>query len=447
MYLAEVSLINIRCFEKSHLSFIDDDGKPIMWTVIFGENGTGKSTILRLIAILLTDRYAMMELTDGQPRRLLRYQTREGVAEARVRLDKKSKKSKKIIEIGLHFHDAPGERGFKERATSDRITFSDEMLFLAGYGETRIPSNIPSSESTTSWTDQRGNHLLSLFQEGVPLRLLDDWLWKLDYQDMKSRKKRENRFRGAINALTRILPNAPEFVEMTEKGEPLFDTPYGIVPLNQLSSGYRDVSYFLMDIVSRLFDAFPSSENPLRESGIVLIDELSLHLHPKWQQEIVGRLRKHLPNIQFIATTHSPLVAQSLEKNELVTLKMLKRRRKKATVEIRRLDYSPKAMSTDQLLTSSIFGLESAKSIEIGMKRKKLATLRNKIVHETASPKEEKEYQEIVDALEQLGEAPGDTDREREFYVLVEKLLSEMGENDLLERPSLQQLKKLSEKK
>lgn len=76
--------------------------------------------------------------------------------------------------------------------------------------------------------------------------------------------------------------------------------------------------------------ANPDSQNPLEEDAVILIDELDLHLHPKWQKEIVDDLKRTFPNCQFIVSTHSPFVIQSLNAEELFDIKTMqyaKRRR------------------------------------------------------------------------------------------------------------------------
>jgi predicted ATP-binding protein involved in virulence len=90
--------------------------------------------------------------------------------------------------------------------------------------------------------------------------------------------------------------------------------------LSQLSDGERSFLALVSDLGRRLALANPMLDNPLQGAGVVLIDELELHLHPKWQREISDKLRGTFPNIQFIATTHSPFVIQSLRPGELINL-------------------------------------------------------------------------------------------------------------------------------
>lgn len=76
-----------------------------------------------------------------------------------------------------------------------------------------------------------------------------------------------------------------------------------------MSDGYRIIVALVADIASRLAEANPQLENPLLGEGIVLIDEADLHLHPSWQRRFLKDLSNTFPNIHFITTTHSPLIA------------------------------------------------------------------------------------------------------------------------------------------
>jgi predicted ATP-binding protein involved in virulence len=92
-------------------------------------------------------------------------------------------------------------------------------------------------------------------------------------------------------------------------------------PLDFLSDGQQSMMSMVMDLAIRAAILNPHLDNPPAETpGIVLIDELDLHLHPKWQRRIVDDLRRTFPKMQFIATTHSPLIIQSLRPGELIDL-------------------------------------------------------------------------------------------------------------------------------
>jgi predicted ATP-binding protein involved in virulence len=125
----------------------------------------------------------------------------------------------------------------------------------------------------------------------------------------------------AISATLSSFLNGFSNLRVQEKPLRLMVDKSGVpLDLKQLSDGERSFLVLICDIGRRLALANPLLENPLHGAGVVIIDELELHLHPKWQREVVEKLRTTFPNIQFIATTHSPFVIQSLRPGELINL-------------------------------------------------------------------------------------------------------------------------------
>lgn len=100
---------------------------------------------------------------------------------------------------------------------------------------------------------------------------------------------------------------------LVDKGGQSFD-------LSQLSDGERSFLALICDLGRRLALANPELSNPLHGAGVVLIDELELHLHPKWQREVRDKLLATFPNVQFVTTTHSPFIIQSMKPGELINL-------------------------------------------------------------------------------------------------------------------------------
>lgn len=96
---------------------------------------------------------------------------------------------------------------------------------------------------------------------------------------------------------------------------------FGIeVNITQLSQGQKTLVALAGDLARRLVTLNPESDNPLHCHGIVIIDEIELHLHPKWQQEILSGLQRAFPNLQFIVTTHSPQVLSTVRRENIRTL-------------------------------------------------------------------------------------------------------------------------------
>jgi hypothetical protein len=116
-----------------------------------------------------------------------------------------------------------------------------------------------------------------------------------------------------------------------------------------------------VDLAWRLFEAFPDSPDPLSESAIVLIDEVDLHLHPRWQRDIARRLLTHFPRVQFIATTHSPVTAQEAlaEGGNVAVVRW-----EDHEARILNRPIPSQKWRFDQLLVSELFGLESDRNQE-----------------------------------------------------------------------------------
>ncbi|NCC65592.1 MAG: hypothetical protein EOM15_13155, partial [Spirochaetia bacterium] len=93
-----------------------------------------------------------------------------------------------------------------------------------------------------------------------------------------------------------------------------------VLSVEQLSQGERDLLALVGDLTRRIVIANPSKEDPLTGEGIVLIDEIELHLHPKWQRQVVQLLSTTFPNVQFIVSTHSPQVLSEAEKDSIMLL-------------------------------------------------------------------------------------------------------------------------------
>jgi predicted ATP-binding protein involved in virulence len=93
-----------------------------------------------------------------------------------------------------------------------------------------------------------------------------------------------------------------------------------VLSVEQLSQGERDLLALVGDLTRRIVIANPAKEDPLAGEGIVLIDEVELHLYPKWQRQVVQLLSTTFPNVQFIVSTHSPQVLSEAEKDSIMLL-------------------------------------------------------------------------------------------------------------------------------
>lgn len=130
----------------------------------------------------------------------------------------------------------------------------------------------------------------------------------LSYQD-RSLTAVRHAIESALDGCRHIRVERKPRLAMTvdKKGEKVY--------VSQMSDGEKNMLAVFGDIARRLSIANPEMENPLEGDGMVLIDEVELHLHPSWQRQILGKLRKVFPNVQFIVTTHSPMVLSEISED------------------------------------------------------------------------------------------------------------------------------------
>ena len=292
-----------------------------------------------------------------------------------------------------------------------------DSLVCFGYGASRRMGETSLSEKFDD------DPYASLFSENVALLNAEEWLLQADYaahaaQDLSTKKlaeKRRDKIREVLIS-ENFLPDIDDikFTQLTEKQlKPGIEvkTPYGWVSLKDLSLGYRTLIAWMVDLASRMFDRYPDSEYPLHEPAVVLVDEIDLHLHPKWQRDLMGFLTRLFPNTQFIATAHSPLVVQAASDANVVLL-----RREDDHVII---DNDVKAIHNwrvDQILTSDLFGLESARPPQLDG----LLAERTEILSKARLTKKDRERLERIE--EEIGSLPtGETPEDMEAMDVIRR--------------------------
>jgi predicted ATPase len=380
IYFLSLTLENVRCFGESQtLDLSDGNGKPAQWTVILGNNGTGKTTLLEVLAEgirisgynhshfrrINTD---MSKMTSGfafnaiaglidKNKKFLRFYSDTTV-------DDKGSESK----IRVHRPDFPITENKPEKFYGKAIPGA----ILHKVGDLHIssmPIIFPYSASrrikkSSSFLFQNSLHNEPSNGQG---ELIDaeEWLREIDYIANKTSTIQANyqkRFQIVKEVLTNLLPEV-EAIRITDPSEkhPIpqveFKMPDGWLHLSQLSLGYQTMIGWMVDLAARMFNWYPNSPNPIAEPAVVLIDEIDLHLHPKWQRTIMSYLSERFINTQFIVTAHSPLIVQAAEQANIVVLK-----RQGDSVTIHQQEKDVQGWRIDQLLTSDLFDLGSARS-------------------------------------------------------------------------------------
>jgi hypothetical protein len=142
------------------------------------------------------------------------------------------------------------------------------------------------------------------------------------------------------------------------------------VAFNAMSDGYRQYIGWISDLLYHVCTGLLSGKKLVENRGIVLIDEIDLHLHPDWQRTVIGRMSETLPNLQFILTSHSPIVVGTLYKENVF---VFEEDASGASVA-RPVQTEVHGLNADQVLTSSAFGLRSSRAPEFVAELKKMST-------------------------------------------------------------------------
>jgi energy-coupling factor transporter ATP-binding protein EcfA2 len=396
VYFTHLVIENVRSFaDRQELVLSDEKGKPAQWTLIVGENGVGKTTLLQCIAQMkplpatepgdegdadapsrvepALNRAEVNEDINALVRAGDEIQLRlEATLSSGTRLDGRGVHAG-LIKIGMTIRRHRGDIHDFKAVQYEKKGFQEPLVL--GYGAGRH-MGLSNSDAVAKADPTR-----SLFSTAEELYDAEEILYKLDYDRLRKRKGAKRRLDGLKAALTTILPDiaSPKDIEIHGPrslgiGRGMTGvhvrTPYAKVPFSGLSLGYQTVAAWTVDIAWRLFDRYPDSANPLHEPAIVLVDEIDLHLHPHWQRQIRRDLTRYFPNVQFIATAHSPLMAQTYLDANLAVV-----RREGNHAVILNDPVVIRDWRLDQVITSELFGFDSARPPEIEMKLKRRMAL------------------------------------------------------------------------
>jgi len=317
MKVQELTVTNFRGFAGVRRFLLSE-----RFTVIAGINGRGKSSLLDGLALLLARLLRALSLSASSGRTISANDVHAGQTEAALAMQV----SCAGIPVKYDVAFSPSSKRVRARGLASAVreqirknygdpTREDDQAPVAVYFTTdragyRLPRSLPSELPT----GQRLAHHGALSSRMV------------DYRDFMARYRlwSAQHSSAELTAFNRVLATFLDgFAEVAIEERPLRLTVKKAgarLSLQQLSDGERAFIAMLGDLVRRLALANPDLANPLDGHGVVLIDELELHLHPRWQREVVEKLRTAFPNIQFIATTHSPFIIQSLRPGELITL-------------------------------------------------------------------------------------------------------------------------------
>ena len=296
--------------DLTHASALSGD-----WTCIAGVNGAGKSAVLQAIAlVLLGDRLSLVVGDQWLDRARRRTGDDGEDAEIRALVQIGEETLELVLPIGAGRIDL--EKAIPDSQRRDKVkAFWDERErhhLLLSYGAGRNLSEYVDSRHGTKSDDVRRQ--MTLFDPLTQVASVDVLL------------EQAPKHAPILKLLKRLLSIVLEgsSLEVAPNHETLrFLVDGAVVEAAELPDGFRATIAWLADLCAAWCAKAPheaQSGDPAQIRAIVLIDEIDLHLHPSLQRVLVPRLRKALPNVQWIVTTHSPLVLSSFDKNELVLL-------------------------------------------------------------------------------------------------------------------------------
>lgn len=439
MYISRVRLENIRGFSGSRnvdLTLTRPDGSHAGWTVIAGRNGSGKTSLLRAIALSVSTSFAAPSLMPDLRDWITTGQI-DGTVKSWLRADpdvddwpEQTEKKVTTFTVSRHWK-AHFSVGSPQRRSigplpiqtaslpfAEKLTIANRFgWFCAAYGPFRRLVGGTAEAQRLMQAPSNLARMASLFNEDASLAEGVQWLIEQHLRALEDRPGAKTLKRFALSILADgLLPDSYQVAEVDSDGL-WVSINNERFPLREMSDGYRTVTALVVDLLKQLNDAYGNLAFQVKDNtptitspGVVIIDEADAHLHVSWQKRIGGWLKTHFPNIQFIVTTHSPYICQAADPGGLIRLPGPHEDEPPRVVEpelYERIIFG----SGDDAVLSELFGLDSPYSERADELRSKAVSLENKVVAEQASE------QEIADYLElrrQLNSSPATRAREVE---------------------------------
>lgn len=337
MKIKEIELKNIGCIRHLHLDFNEN------MNILCGPNGVGKTTIIESVASMFI---------YGHPTVKRNVAGDIGSLHAKIEVDEHIKD--KTIEI----------KKFNPLESENASSFSDltskiiSIKISRNFGYSKLAA-IPSDQSRdqpTLWNET----ISGVTFDGVKGWFVNRYLYSaregtLSEEQISNYHLAERCF-SIINSQYRFSR------VMGATNDIMVNTPHGEIYFEYLSSGFKSIIYLLFSTIKEIEFRF-KEQNLKAENfdGIILIDEIEIHLHPEWQERIIYILRETFPCAQFILTTHSPHVIQTAEPNQVMTLQLDENNNVSLRTDLQTSKYGFKGWTVEEILYD-VMGMHTMRS-------------------------------------------------------------------------------------
>lgn len=384
----------VRCFEET---VIELDPRV---TVIIGENGSGKTTLAEAIA----------SVAAGEDEGLRSFPLRHGHTMGSIELLDSTGTQPSASWLHTPEGDSrrrlPDSRLVLAYGRYRRVHFSEEATAPTGgftvlgtewseaYTRARIKDDLTAMvrRSRTTTLSRPDNHLL---------RDIGDYLLFLhEHRGDPVTDATWQRLSDSLAELGEGLEGV-EVIEREDRLVPVLRRRGMQLELRELSDGYQSILVIVFDLILRLMHFFPTLADPLQGPAIVVVDEVDLHLHPRWQRAVVGQLARLFPEAQLILTTHSPAVIQGAidHGHRVVVLDENAGKTDAVTPDVEDL----KGAQLDSVMVDQrLFAVPSRYSRVVELLEKRARRLRRKVQKDTATPEEREKLIAALDRLQEL---------------------------------------------
>lgn len=335
MYLRRFLIENVRSIRRFEMEF--EKGAEAGWHVILGTNGAGKSSVIRSLALLLMgerEAYASRQdfsrwvRSSEQAARITGTLTSDPEFDSVSRRGPPSKKPispEVTIRKGSDSLSRGAELDFRGENVSRTVWGDGEGWFCASFGPFRRFTGGDRIYDRLFVSNPRLAPHLTALGEDVALTEALGWLSAEHVRALQDERTGHSKARDLVDIVTlfinssEFLPHGALIEEITDTQVLVRDGNDNIVPLDQLSDGYRSALSLTLEIIRQMFTlygfermmkAIDVEAGTVDAPGIVAIDEVDAHLHPTWQRDIGRWLTRCFPRVQFIVTTHSPIVCR-----------------------------------------------------------------------------------------------------------------------------------------